>query len=93
LGVLGLSALAVALRLGRRPLGATWLELAGVALLCGAGFTMSFFLGALVFPENDPVQGRLRAAVIVGSLLSVLAGGIVLRRAQALRDENPVDVT
>lgn len=92
-GVLGLCALAVALRLGRRPLGATWLELAGVAFLCGAGLTMSFFLGALVFPENDLVQGQLRAAVIAGSLLSVLAGGLVLRRAQALRDENPVDMT
>ena len=88
-GVLGLSALAVALRLGRRPLGATWLELFGIALLCGAGFTMSFFLAALVFPANELVQGQLRAAVIVGSLLSVLAGGVVLRRAQALRDETP----
>jgi Na+:H+ antiporter, NhaA family len=92
-GVLGLSALSVALRLGRRPLGATWLELAGVAMLCGAGFTMSFFLGALAFPESDLVQGQLRAAVIAGSLLSVLAGGAILRRAQALRDETPVDVT
>ena len=89
LGVLGLSALAVALRLGRRPLGATWLELFGVALLCGAGFTMSFFLAALVFPGDDLIRGELRAAVIVGSLLSVMAGGLVLRRAQALRDETP----
>jgi NhaA family Na+:H+ antiporter len=88
-GVLGLSALSVALRLGRRPLGATWLELFGVALLCGAGFTMSFFLADLVFPSNDLVQGQLRAAVIAGSLLSVLAGGAVLRQAQARRDEAP----
>lgn len=92
-GVLGLSALSVALRLGRRPLGATWLELAGVALLCGAGFTMSFFLGALAFPDSDLIQGQVRAAVIAGSLLSVLAGGAVLRRAQALRDAAPVDLT
>ena len=93
LGVLGLSALSVALRLGRRPLGATWLELAGVALLCGAGFTMSFFLGALAFPDSDLTQGQLRAAVIAGSLLSVLAGGAILRRAQILRDQAPVDLT
>jgi NhaA family Na+:H+ antiporter len=92
-GVLGLSALSVALRLGRRPLGATWLELAGVALLCGAGFTMSFFLGALAFPDSDLIQGQVRAAVIAGSLLSVLAGGAVLRRAQTLRDAAPVDLT
>ena len=89
LGVLGLSALSVALRLGRRPLGATWLELFGVALLCGAGFTMSFFLAALAFPADELVRGQLRAAVIAGSLLSVLAGGAVLRQAQRLRDEWP----
>jgi len=90
LGVLGLSALAVATRLGRRPLGAAWLDLMGVSLLCGAGFTMSFFLGALVFPAGDAAaQGPLRAAVIAGSLLSVLAGGAVLLMAQARRDEAP----
>jgi NhaA family Na+:H+ antiporter len=90
-GVLGLSAVAVALRLGRRPLGVTWLEMFGVALLGGAGFSMSFFVAALVFP-NDLLQGPLRAAVIVGSLLSVLAGGAVLRRAQRRRDETPPEL-
>jgi NhaA family Na+:H+ antiporter len=88
-GVLALSALSVALRLGRRPLGVTWLELFGVALLGGAGFTMSFFLAAVIFPAAPAAEGQIRAAVIAGSLLSVLAGGAVLRRAQALRDEAP----
>jgi NhaA family Na+:H+ antiporter len=87
LGVLGFSALAVAFRLGRRPMGANWLELFGVSLLCGAGFTMSFFIGALAFnPADLGVQGQLRAAVIAGSLLAVLAGGAVLVQARARRD-------
>ncbi len=86
LGVLGFSALAVAFRLGRRPMGANWLELFGVSLLCGAGFTMSFFIGALAFsPADLGVQGQLRAAVIAGSLLAVLAGGAVLVQARARR--------
>ena len=90
IGVLGFSLLAVAVRLGRRPLGARWVDLAGVSLLCGAGFTLSFFIGALAFPPGDLVaQGRLRAAVIAGSLLSVLSGGAVLVWAQARRDEEP----
>ena len=88
LGVLGFSALAVAFRLGRRPMGANWLELFGVSLLCGAGFTMSFFIGALVFnPADLGVQGQLRAAVIAGSLLAVLAGGAVLSQARARREK------
>jgi NhaA family Na+:H+ antiporter len=83
LGVISLSALAVATRLGRRPLGAGWAQLFGVALLCGAGFTMSFFIGALALgPSDGPAMGPLRAAVILGSLLSVLAGGAVLAWAR-----------
>ncbi len=86
-GVFGFSLMAVLVKAGRRPLGATWLEMFGVALLCGAGFTMSFFIGALAFPAADALdQGRLRAAVIAGSLISILAGALVLRLAQARRD-------
>jgi len=87
IGVLAFVALALVLRLGRRPLGANWLELFGISLLCGAGFTMSFFIGALAFSPTDVVaQGQIRAAVITGSLLSVLAGGGVLSWARARRE-------
>ena len=92
IGVLGFSALAVAARLGRRPMGSNWLELFGVSLLCGAGFTMSFFIGALAFDPTDlALQGQLRAAVIGGSLLAVLAGGAVLVQARARRSKSGPD--
>jgi NhaA family Na+:H+ antiporter len=88
LGVLAASGLAVGLRLGRRPLGSNWLELTGVALLCGAGFTMSVFLAALAFPGvHGPEPGVLRAAVIVGSALAVAAGGATLAWAARRRGE------
>jgi NhaA family Na+:H+ antiporter len=90
-GILAFCAFAVATRLGRRPMGANWLELFGVALLCGAGFTMSFFIGALALgggegPGGSAGQGQVRAAVIFGSLLSVMAGGVVLSWARARRE-------
>lgn len=89
LGVLGFCGLAIVTRLGRRPMGSTWLELAGVGLLCGAGFTMSFFIGALALAQGMVAsQAEIRAAVIIGSLLSVLAGGLLLRRAQQDRDRS-----
>lgn len=92
LGVFGLSLIAAVVKLGRRPLGAKWLELFGVAQLCGAGFSMSFFIGALALDHGPPdADGQLRAAVIIGSLLSILAGGATLAWAQSRRDEAPRD--
>lgn len=85
-GILGFAWLGAELRLARRPAGATWSELAGVALLCGAGFTMSLFIGALAFgPDNTAAQAQVRLGVITGSLASVLAGGAVLAWRQQRR--------
>ena len=80
LGVAGAAWLAAALRIGKRPTGSTWLELYGVALLCGVGFTMSLFIGALAFPGavDSPVQVEVKLGVLGGSILSALAGAGVL---------------
>lgn len=86
LGVFGATALLVTLKLARRPLGARWIELFGLSLLTGVGFTLSLYLGELAFPLVGPEQGQVRAGVIGGSLLSILAGMGVLAWAQAKRD-------
>ncbi len=84
LGVFGFTLFTVATRLGRKPMGASWPELFGVALLCGAGFTLSFFLAALAFTRAQQPAARL--AVILGSLIPVLAGGLLLQRLQIGRE-------
>ncbi len=85
-GVFGVSAAAIGLKLARRPTGAKWLELYGVALLCGVGFTMSLFIGALAFDPQDMVaQTQVRVGVVAGSLLSVVAGMAALALAQRQR--------
>ena len=82
LGVFGFAAVAAGARLGRRPSGASWPQLLGVAMMCGAGFTMSLFLGALAFPAGDEVAAaQIRLAVVLGSVLSVFAGASVLSLA------------
>jgi Na+:H+ antiporter, NhaA family len=90
LGVFGVAATAALLRLGRRPSGATWLELYGVAQLTGVGFTMSLYLAALAF-ETPLLETQARLGVFAGSLASIAVGAGVLviasrRREAAGRD-------
>jgi Na+:H+ antiporter, NhaA family len=85
-GVFSFSVLGAATRIGRRPSGATWAELLGVAVLCGVGFTMSLFIGALAFPAGDALaQSQVRLGVIAGSVASVLVGGALMAWLQARR--------
>ncbi|MET0376528.1 MAG: Na+/H+ antiporter NhaA [Rhizorhabdus sp.] len=72
--------LAVALGVGSRPRGASWLQIYGVAMLCGVGFTMSFFIGGLAF--TDPVlASQMKIGVLSGSISSAILGFLLLRFA------------
>lgn len=89
IGVFGAAALAIGLKWARRPTGARWLELYGVAALCGVGFTMSLFIGGLAFPATDEVhQAQVRAGVVLGSLASVITGVAVLALSAARRNRD-----
>jgi len=78
-GVFGMTALAVGLGIAKKPEGASWAMLYGVALLCGVGFTMSLFIGGLAFEHGGFSQGTaLRIGVISGSVASAFCGWLVL---------------
>lgn len=81
-GILGGIALAVRLRIVSRPRGIGWAQLYGMALVAGIGFTMSLFIGGLAF-DDPALQDRVKIGVLAGSLLSGLAGVLVLRLAPA----------
>jgi len=78
IGIALMAVLAIRSGLARLPEGASWLQLYGVALLCGIGFTMSLFIGALAFPGAPFLVDEVKIGVLLGSLLSALAGIAVL---------------
>ena len=78
IGIFGSVWACVKLGLAARPRDASWLQVYGVALLCGIGFTMSLFIGGLAFA--DPTQGdAVKIGVLMGSILSALSGYFLLR--------------
>jgi NhaA family Na+:H+ antiporter len=86
IGVVLVTLIAIRLGLARRPTGATWLELYGVSLLCGIGFTMSLFIAGLALADHGgPAQAQATLGVMLGSLLSAGAGIGVLSFAGRLR--------
>ncbi len=83
-GILGACWLGVKLGIAKLPLRASWTQVYGVSLLCGIGFTISLFIGALAFGGADN-QAAAKLGVLTGSLVSGMAGWLVLRQAGAKR--------
>ncbi len=79
-GIFGCVWLAVKLKIAAKPAKASWMQIYGVALLCGIGFTMSLFIGNLAFDDSGLVNA-MKIGVLVGSALSALVGWLVLRLA------------
>ena len=81
LGVFGAIWLAVRSGIAPMPGHASWRHIYGAAILCGIGFTMSLFIGALAFSGDEARIDAAKIGVLAGSLLSAIAGYLVLRFA------------
>jgi NhaA family Na+:H+ antiporter len=85
LGVAGASWAVIRVGAAAPPAGAAPRQFYAVVLLCGIGFTMSLFIGALAFPVGQ-LAVETKLGVLAGSLLSALCGYALMRpslRAQA----------
>ena len=79
LGIFSAVWIAVKTGFAQMPDNASWMEIYGVAILCGIGFTMSLFIGGLAFPGNQLLIDEAKIGILTGSAISAIMGYIVLR--------------
>ncbi|RZU73019.1 sodium/proton antiporter (NhaA family) [Micromonospora kangleipakensis] len=59
--------------------GLNWLDVLGLALLGGIGFTVSLLIGELAFGLGSERDGHVKVAVLAGSLLAATVATVILR--------------
>ncbi|UCB54162.1 MAG: Na+/H+ antiporter NhaA [Thiotrichales bacterium] len=79
IGVFVFSFIAIKFKLASLPANSTWLQLYGVSVLTGIGFTMSLFVDSLAFPDDSIYQHTDKLAILIASFLSGIVGYLVLR--------------
>lgn len=79
IGVFGFSWLAIKLKLATLPDESNWLQLYGVSVLTGIGFTMSLFIATLAFMDGSLFQYTDKLAILVASFASGIVGYMILR--------------
>jgi NhaA family Na+:H+ antiporter len=89
-GVLGATALAVRLGIGRLPAGTTWRHALGLSTVAGVGFTVALFVTSLAF-DSAALADAAKLGILVGSLLSGLAGYLLLRTAPPVVPSPPAE--
>ena len=57
----------------------SWIDVVGMAILAGIGFTVSLLIGELAFGTGSPKDDHVKVGVLVGSLISAVLASIVLR--------------
>ena len=80
LGIVGFAWIATRLGIATLPRGIGWAQIWGLSLIAGIGFTMSLFIGNLAFASPEQIAA-VKLGVLSGSLVSAVAGILILRSA------------
>ncbi|WP_163550609.1 Na+/H+ antiporter NhaA [Candidatus Frankia nodulisporulans] len=59
--------------------GLAWVDVLGLAVLAGIGFTVSLLIGELAFGTGSTRDDHVKIAVLTGSLLAALLAAVALR--------------
>ena len=79
IGVFGTTRLLAAFTHASLDASLRWIDVFGVAILAGIGFTVSLLIGDLAYGLDSPRQDVVKVAVLTGSLLAALLAAVVLR--------------
>ena len=75
--------------------GLTWVDLGGLAILSGIGFTVSLLIGELAFGAGGERDDHVKVAVLLGSVTAAVIAAVILRLRnrtyQRLYDAEQVD--
>jgi NhaA family Na+:H+ antiporter len=75
--------------------GLAWVDVAGLAVLGGIGFTVSLLIGELAFGAGTSGDSHVKVAVLAGSVTAALLASVVLRLRNStyrrLHDEERID--
>jgi NhaA family Na+:H+ antiporter len=78
-GVFGGTYLAVRLTRAQLSEDLTWVDMFALAVLAGIGFTVSLLIGDLAFGDDPARTERVKAAVLIGSLIAATLASVLLR--------------
>ncbi|PWN62651.1 Na+/H+ antiporter NhaA [Chryseobacterium viscerum] len=78
IGINLFSLIAIKLKLSSLPQNSNWLQMIGVGLLAGIGFTMSIFIALLSFKGEIEIQDEAKFAILIASFIAAIAGFIIL---------------
>jgi NhaA family Na+:H+ antiporter len=76
-GISAFTWLAIRLRIGLLPEGASWRGVVGVAGLGGVGFTVSIFIAGLAF-DGPAFRNQAKIGILVASLVAAALGAAIL---------------
>ena len=78
-GVTLLSWIGIKLKIAVLPEDINFLQISGIAILAGVGFTMSIFIANLAFASNVIFIDSAKVGILIGSVVSGLVGYLILR--------------
>ncbi|HEY8754042.1 MAG TPA: Na+/H+ antiporter NhaA [Arthrobacter sp.] len=79
IGVFGTTYLITKTTRARLDDGLAWIDVAGLALLAGVGFTVSLLIAELSFGAGSAHDDHAKVAILTGSLVAALLATVVLR--------------